>query len=66
MNENQPVYKSFNSQEIPFKLGNYLCHIMMREGIESEDMMSKDPYKRQILKDPDTLDPINYYEEQMP
>jgi hypothetical protein len=36
---------------------------MMREGVESEDLSSKDPYKRQMLKEPETLDPINFYEE---
>ena len=36
LNENQPVYKSFNSQEIPYKLGNFLCHLMLVDGIPTD------------------------------
>ena len=28
LNENMPIYKSFNGQELPSDLGNYLCQIM--------------------------------------
>jgi hypothetical protein len=66
MNENQPVYKSFNSQEIPFKLGNFLCHLMLREGIENEEKLAKDPFKRQVLRDVDTLEPIHFADQEVP
>ena len=38
LNENQPVFKSFNSQEIPYKLGNFLCHILLRDGIPKDSI----------------------------
>ncbi len=28
MNENMPIKQSKNGQELPFKLGNYLCHLI--------------------------------------
>jgi hypothetical protein len=28
MNENMPIKQSKNGQELPFKLGNYVCHLM--------------------------------------
>ncbi|CDW72390.1 cleavage and polyadenylation specificity factor cpsf30-like [Stylonychia lemnae] len=46
MNENMPIKQSKNGQELPFKLGNYLCYLIYHQ---------KDP-KKQILT---TLEVIN-------
>ena len=39
MNEDEPILMGFNGSEIPFKLGNYLCHLLLKEGM---DKFSKD------------------------
>ena len=33
LNENLPIQKSFNGQELPLKLGNYLAHLLLVEGV---------------------------------
>lgn len=35
LNENMPIQKSFNGQELPLKLGNYLAHLLLKEGAPS-------------------------------
>lgn len=37
LNENQPISKSFNGQELPYNIGNYLSYQMLREGLEMFD-----------------------------
>jgi len=31
LNENQPIYKSYNGQEVPFELGNYVCDLFYNQ-----------------------------------
>jgi hypothetical protein len=31
LNENQPIYKSYNGQEILYDLGNYFCDLLYRK-----------------------------------
>ena len=30
LNENMPIYKSYNGQEIYYELGNFLCDLLYR------------------------------------
>jgi len=34
LNDNKPVYMSFNSQELPYNLGNYLSYLLLKEGLQ--------------------------------
>ena len=36
LNENMPVSKSYNGQELPYNIGNYLSYLMLREGLETQ------------------------------
>lgn len=31
-NDNSPIYKSYNGQEVQFTLGNYFCHLLFSKG----------------------------------
>ncbi len=42
MNDNQPIQKSFNGSELPHRLGNYLCHVLLREGIQKSSLRYQD------------------------
>ena len=54
MNQSIPAYQSNNCQEIANKLGNFMCFLIMNEGVpETEDILlqnqmlfEKDPYFR--------------------
>lgn len=41
LNENLPIQKSFNGQELPCKLGNYLCHLILKEGVPKFDLLKE-------------------------
>jgi len=30
LDEGQPITKSHNGQELPFNMGNYLCHLILK------------------------------------
>lgn len=62
LNENLPIYKSFNGQEIPPELGNYLCHLLYYGGdaskgqkADKEATAAHDVYQRVILKHPEDI-----------
>jgi len=44
MNENQPIQKSYNGSELPHKLGNYLCHLLIREGVSKANFKYCDKF----------------------
>ena len=35
LNDNEPVFKGFNGQEIPARIGNYLSHLMLKDGMDN-------------------------------
>lgn len=36
-NDNSPIYKSYNGQEVQFQLGNYFCHLLYSKGGQKQN-----------------------------
>lgn len=57
LNDYQPIYKSFNGQELSYEIGNYFCHLLFNQA-------DKRQYNIDVLKDPQELKSINKYKGQ--
>lgn len=68
LNDHMPIGKSYNGQELPYNLGNYLSHLMLKKGLESQEDLNGQPsepefpendkFQRILLKAPESLQPL--------